>query len=210
MNTRPTLNINSIASKIKVMINKPRPALRDIIKPRGFEKIWARTISAPVTATWYQVEPNGKGLPNEPGVYRFRVPMEANPEEAIEFLALMRWRKHGVHSLLSPTFEYLVDDESFTVPEGTYWRPREASDPSMLSSREFLITAEMEDGLKPCPFCKSIPIISGDKISKEDGSHYHTNAPYRFNRFWLNCCEWVAPASRPTIGKLKQAWGRGR
>lgn len=146
---------------------------------------------------WIIVGTRGEGLPTTPGVYRFRVPMESRPEETVEFLAQLRWRKHGVHHVLMPTFEYVLDDEFITLPEGTHWRERVSGDPEALGPTQFPIAPEMAQGAATCPFCHQQPTINGEKIKEDDGDRYYTNIPYKFNRFWFTCCEWVGKAPTP-------------
>lgn len=157
---------------------------------------------------WHPVKTNGEGLPSTPGVYRFRVPIESQPHETVEFLAQLRWRKHGVHQILMPTFEYVLDDEFITLPEGTYWRERLQDDPGVLGPTEFPIAPEMAHGAKECPFCHQQPVINGEKIKADDGDLYYTHIPYRFNRFWFHCCEWIGKAPRPSITVLKNDWSK--
>lgn len=155
---------------------------------------------------WFAASPQGDGLPDVPGVYRFRVPMEHSPDENIEFLALLRWRRHGMKNILFPTFEYFVDDEFITIPEGTEWAYREQCDPQMLSHDSFPIIQRLDDITATCPFCKNKPVLSGKKIDLETGDKFSTSLPYRFNQFWFTCCEWIAPAARPTIKQLIDDW----
>ncbi|MEQ4672077.1 hypothetical protein AB7W30_18890 [Providencia manganoxydans] len=157
---------------------------------------------------WHPVGTRGEGLPTTPGVYRFRVPMESRPEETVEFLAQLRWRKHGVHQVLMPTFEYVLDDEFITLPEGTYWRERVPGDPETLGVTQFPIAPEMAHGATECPFCHQQPVINGEKIKEDDGDRYYTHIPYKFNRFWFSCCEWISKAPRPSISALKHDWSQ--
>lgn len=155
---------------------------------------------------WHVVDTKGHGLPTTPGVYRFRVPMESQPGETVEFMAQLRWRKHGVHHILMPTFEYVLDDEFITLPEGTCWRDRLPADPDVLGPTDFPIAPEMAQGAAACPFCHQLPVINGEKIKEDDGDLYYTRIPYKFNRFWFTCCEWVGKAPRPSIAILKNDW----
>lgn len=161
-----------------------------------------------VTDRWYPVGTKGEGLPTSPGVYRFRVPMESRPEETVEFLAQLRRRKHGVHHVLMPTFEYVLDDEFIILPEGTHWRERVPGDPESLGETELPIVSEMAQGAAVCPFCHQRPTINGEKIKEDDGDLYYTRIPYKFNRFWFTCCEWVGKAPRPSISILKHDWSQ--
>ena len=155
---------------------------------------------------WFATTPQGDGLPDVPGVYRFRVPMEHSPEQKIEFLALLRWRRHGMKNILFPTFEYFIDDEFITIPEGTEWTHREPGDPEMLSQDSFPIVQRISEITSSCPFCKNRPTLSGRKVDLETGDRYSTSLPYRFNQFWFTCCEWIAPAPRQTIERLIDDW----
>ncbi|PHM72306.1 hypothetical protein [Xenorhabdus sp. KJ12.1] len=155
---------------------------------------------------WFQTTPDGKGLPEVPGVYRFRVPMEHSPDEKIEFLSLLRWRRHGMKNILLPVFEYFVDDEFITIPEGTEWAHPELDDPQILSNDSFPIVQPISNIILPCPFCKTKPILRGRKIDLETGDKFTTSLPYRFNQFWFVCCEWIAPAPRHTIKRLIDDW----
>ena len=158
--------------------------------------------------SWTPVGTQGEGLPTKAGVYRFSVPREADSSEHIEFLALVRWRKHGVHQLLFPTFEYIVCDENIVLPEGTCWREREPWDPDTLGETEFIIVPEMSAGAQCCPFCKEIPRVVGDKYNFEFQENYITKMPHRFNRLWFRCCKWVAPVPTSGIQSLITAWNK--
>ncbi len=155
---------------------------------------------------WFPTTPTGDGLPKDPGVYRFRIPMEHTPDESIEFLALLRWRRHGVKNILFPTFEYFVDDEFITIPEGTEWSHREPGDPDFLLPDAFPVVQPVSDIVHACPFCKKMPQIKGRKIDLISGDKFSTALPYRFNQFWFVCCEWIAPASRKTMTQLINDW----
>lgn len=155
---------------------------------------------------WFRTQPDGVGLPAVPGVYRFRVPMEHSPDEKIEFLAQLRWRRWGMKILLLPTFEYPVDDEFITIPEGTEWSQPQPGDPEVLSDDAFPIVQRIDHIITACPFCRKKPSLAGSKIDLHNGDAYTTTKPFRFNQFWFTCCEWIAPAPRSTISQLIRDW----
>lgn len=157
---------------------------------------------------WFDTKPHGYGLPTVPGVYRFRVPMEHDKDEKVEFLALLRWRRHGTKIILFPTFEYFLDDEFITIPEGTQWAYRESGDPQILAPDSFPIVQEIHEKVRPCPFCSKTPSLAGRKVCLTTHDSYNTSIPYRFNQFWFTCCEWIAPAPRQTINTLIRDWNR--
>lgn len=155
---------------------------------------------------WFDTTRQGGGLPDTPGVYRFRVPMEHQPDDKIEFLALLRWRRHGIKSLLLPTFEYFVDDEFITIPEGTQWAAARPGDQQLLSPDVYPILLSPDIVVRICPFCRKVPVLAGHKVCLRTGDRFTTSLPYRFNQFWFTCCEWIAPAPRPTIEHLISDW----
>lgn len=155
---------------------------------------------------WNPTTAQGEGLPKIPGVYRFRVPMEHDPDQRIEFLALLRWRRHGVHNILFPTFEYFVDDEFLTIPNGTEWSEPLPCDPLMLANDAFPVVENVSGKVSACPFCKRIPTIAGRKIDLSTGDHYSVSKPYRYNQLWFECCNWIAPVPRETISRLICDW----
>ncbi|EOC0011627.1 hypothetical protein ACI0X9_003312 [Cronobacter turicensis] len=157
---------------------------------------------------WSDTTPNGDGLPSIPGVYRFRVPIENDISEKIEFLSLLRWRRVGARNILFPTFEYFTDENVATIPEGTQWAYREQNDPQLLSPDSFPIVQQIADKTLPCPFCSKIPTLAGTRRCMTTLERYATPLPYQFNQFWFTCCEWIAPAPRSTINGLINDWNR--
>lgn len=155
---------------------------------------------------WHPTTQQGEGLPTVAGVYRFRVPRENFPDETIEFLAMLRWRRHGVRHILFPSFEYFVDDEFITIPEGTMWAYPERDDPKLLADGKFPIVQSVADSALRCPFCRKLPQLAGHKVDLETGDIFTTSHPYRFNRLWFTCCEWIAPAPRESLTRLIIDW----
>lgn len=165
-------------------------------------------ITKNITRFWRKTSPQGVGLPQEEGVYRFRVPLECAPSETIEFLAKVRMRRHGVHTVIFPTFEYFLDDEFLVIPEGTRWREAEHYDPQELGNDSFPVVQKIDHLVKECPFCSGKPTLAGNKIDPDNGDVFATNHPYKFNRFWLTCCEWIAPVPRPSIMEVVDLWNQ--
>lgn len=155
---------------------------------------------------WFTTTQQGEGLPDVPGVYRFRVPIEHHTKHKIEFLAFMRWRRYGMKNILFPTFENFIDDEEITIPEGTEWTYSEPDDPKILPQASFPIVQQFAEVTSQCPFCKNKPTLVGRKIDLETRDGCSTALPFQFNQFWFSCCEWIAPVPRLTIEQLINDW----
>lgn len=120
------------------------------------------------------------------GLYEWRIPSVSLPGEHIIVASMMRLRGSGWSDpVLSPGFDYW-DGWKVTVPAGLQWR--DASDPNRKVVHADLICVE---GLEhaECLYCGKVPTLKGCMRTSQGGVLVNGD-PWRFNRWWLECCRW--------------------
>lgn len=120
------------------------------------------------------------------GVYQWRVPSVAVPGLIVTFYARMRERGAGFVQTISPAFDHW-DGYQVIVPTGTEWR--EVKNPLVLARHECAAIQPEGVSLVPCPFCGKVPTWQALEASSSGGVFVDCS-PHRYNKWWLECCEW--------------------
>ena len=132
-------------------------------------------------------------LPEELGVFEWRMPSIAVQGMVLVVAANMRLRGAGYKDVISPSFDYW-DGYRVILPKGLEWRTPEAEH----AIKDYEIKLLEIEGLinEPCPFCQTVPSVKASRTSS-GGGVFIGASPESYNSFSLKCCGWV---SAPCFG----------